>query len=204
MAAAAATEQASLPDGSTIRLNAVSEVDFEATPEQRTATLSGEAYFDVAKEERPFTVSTPLGQVTVLGTTFNVYSRGEEMRVTCSTGKVGVTFTQSDSLYTLTPGLSVSLLPDGSINQKEITDEEALDWLSGRSVFNLRPLSEVIEELERQFNLNISLPDSIDPSERIQTAFPHADATAALEILVTTLEGIAFEQNGNNVRLYQE
>lgn len=204
VAAAAATEQASLPDGSTIRLNAVSEIDFETTPEQRMATLAGEAYFDVAKENRPFTISTPLGQVTVLGTTFNIYSRGKEMRVTCSTGKVRVSFTQSDSLYTLTQGMSVSLLTDGTVSHKTITDEEALDWLSGRSVFNLRPLSEVIEELERQFNLNISLPDSIDPSKRIQTAFPHADATAALEILVTTLEGIAFEQNANNVRLYQK
>lgn len=204
VAAAAATERANLPDGSTIRLNAVSEVGFETTPEQRNVTLSGEAFFEVAKEDRPFTINTPLGQVTVLGTSFNVYSRGEEMRVTCSTGKVRVTFTQNNDQYTLDPGMSVSLLPDGSVNQEVITNEEALDWLSGRSVFNLRPLSEVVEELERQFNLNISLPSNIDTSERIQTAFPHADATAALEILVSTLEGVTFEQDGNNVRLYSE
>ncbi|MEM6770461.1 MAG: FecR domain-containing protein [Bacteroidota bacterium] len=203
-AAAATTERAELPDGSTIRLNAVSELGFDASPTARTATLTGEAYFDVSQDGRPFTITTPVGEVTVLGTTFNVYSRDQEMRVTCTSGSVRVTFTQDTTKYTLNAGQSVSLLPDGQVNQVTIQQEEALDWLDGRSVFNNRPLSEVIAELERQFAINILLPDGINPAELIRTGFPNTDADAALEIVVSTLENIRYERSGNNVRLIQE
>ena len=49
--------------------------------DHRSLTLSGEAYFDVQKGNKPFTISTNQGQVTVLGTSFNVRSRADGFEI---------------------------------------------------------------------------------------------------------------------------
>jgi transmembrane sensor len=196
------TEMAEFSDGSTVRLNAVTTVVKQYDKTDRRISLEGEAYFDVVQDGRPFRVMTALGQVTVLGTSFNVYSRDEEMRVSCQSGKVEVSFHDQPEAYTLLPGESVSLLPNGTASQDSIATDEVLDWLAGRSVFNLRPIGEVIAELERQFDLTIEVPAGFDLTQRIQTAFPHGNVDTALEISLGPLEQVSFDRTGKTVRLY--
>lgn len=209
MAAAGTTERADLPDGSSVRLNAATSFSFTGSATNRVAELDGEAYFEVKKDGREFMVNTPRGWVRVLGTSFNVYSREGVMRVSCTTGKVGVTFQDLDEeeapgsrfSYTLTPGKSVSIDANGTISRVEISDSESLDWLSGRSVFNARPLSEVIAELERQYDLDIQPPPNQDLDQIIQTAFPHDSLDLALEIALGPLENLRYRRDGKTVIL---
>jgi ferric-dicitrate binding protein FerR (iron transport regulator) len=81
-----------LSDGSEIRLNSDSKISFSNKKfvASRQLSLNGEAFFEV-KKAGPFTVKSPNGTVTVLGTSFNVFSRDNEFKVACLTGEVRVT-----------------------------------------------------------------------------------------------------------------
>jgi len=70
-----------LPDGTKIWLNAETTLKYpeKFTGKNREVSLDGEAFFDVAKDEKkPFTVKTSDLDITALGTTFNVKSYSDE------------------------------------------------------------------------------------------------------------------------------
>ncbi|SEP78889.1 FecR family protein [Neolewinella agarilytica] len=186
-----------LADGSSVQLNASSKLSF-LEGETRAATLSGEAFFEVEKKDVPFVVTTELGTVTVLGTSFNVYERGQEMRVACQTGKVSVQFSGQSMAHPLTAGESVSLLPDGTVANNRSTREETLDWLNGHSYFQNRPLSEIFAEFERQYQVTFNLPPAFDDTELASSRFTNDNLEKALVELFAPLN---FEPNlvGNRV-----
>ena len=77
-----------LADGTTVHLNAGSKLLYPVrfVGKRRIVTLEGEAYFDVRKdEEHPFVVRTRFGEVTVLGTAFNInaYNDADACYTTC-------------------------------------------------------------------------------------------------------------------------
>lgn len=150
-----------LPDGSTVIINAASSLDFDAQnwDEDRSVTLKGEAFFEVAKGET-FTVHTSLGQVEVLGTSFNVYAREKTFKVACITGKVKVISDKNSDLAVediLTPGHIFTQKNDsvGTVNQ--ISFEAPDSWRKGAFNFENEPLNEVIAVMERQFGIQIDL-----------------------------------------------
>ena len=81
-----------LADGSVVWLNTDTEILVALSPARCSLRLvSGEAYFDVAKDPtRPFVVSAGDRTITAIGTAFNVTNRGSEVRVTVVEGTVVV------------------------------------------------------------------------------------------------------------------
>lgn len=198
-AVAGATEEATLSDGSSVRLNADSELSFSDESNDRTASLHGEAFFQIVKDGRPFRVKTDYGEVDVLGTSFNVFSRDGVMQVSCTTGKVSVSFLDRSKTYTLTPGLSVSLEATGLVEEPSASSDAALDWLDGQSVFRDRPLREILAELERQFDLQIEVPAELDLQRLVTTTFPNNSVAAALDLALTPLEEISYTHTDQKV-----
>lgn len=192
---------AELSDGSSARINAGSDLDFTVSPEERLATLNGEAFFDVRKSDVPFIVLTQRGRVTVVGTSFNVFSRGDTMAVSCTSGRVRVRFEGIAEAYPLTPGEEVAIDADGNITTRKEPNPESLDWLSDRSVFVNRPLAEVLEELERQFDLEIRPLGRLDPEKRYDITFPNDDVDEALNNVVATIKNYTFERSERIVTL---
>ncbi|MBN2775257.1 MAG: FecR domain-containing protein, partial [Prolixibacteraceae bacterium] len=80
-----------LPDGSVVDLNGQSSVKYNPYwwKVNRTVKFEGEGYFEVEKGKY-FSVVSNNGITTVLGTSFNIYSRDENYEVNCLTGKVQV------------------------------------------------------------------------------------------------------------------
>ena len=77
-----------LPDGSTVTLNANATLSYDKDfSAKRDISLSGEAFFEV-KRGSTFTVKTTLGNVEVLGTSFNVIVEEKNFEVICKSGKV--------------------------------------------------------------------------------------------------------------------
>lgn len=147
-----------LPDGSKVDLNAESEISYKPLwwHISRDVELKGEAYFEVEKGST-FDVRSGEYTVSVLGTSFNIFSRDGKYNVTCLTGKVNV----SDKLESviLTPNMQ-ALWNDGKLISKDIDDaKESINWKQGKFVFVGVPLYEVIQEIERQYDIEV-LPNS--------------------------------------------
>ncbi|HYG41145.1 MAG TPA: FecR family protein [Cytophagales bacterium] len=77
-----------LPDNSIIYLNKNSSIKYNDNFKTREIELSGEAYFDVTSGESPFIIKTPLAEIKVLGTEFNIRSIGEQLEVEVEKGVV--------------------------------------------------------------------------------------------------------------------
>ena len=145
-----------LPDGSTVTLNADTRLSYDENSfdEDRTLTLDGEAFFEV-KKGSSFKVSTDQGTVTVLGTSFNVCDRAQFFEVTCVTGKVAVDDGQQQIV--LTPGLATNNKTGGITEAFAETGTDA--WRTGAYFYVADDLAFVLEEVERQFGVDLKMPD---------------------------------------------
>ena len=146
-----------LPDSSSVHLNAVSTVSFSKNnwKEERVVLLEGEAFFEVKRGSK-FSVVTPKGTVSVLGTSFNVRLRNGELTVACKTGKVGVSKTESEEMITITPGEMVVLSEDGTFSEKlEVNTKRVASWINKEFDFESMSMKDVFKELERQYDIKI-------------------------------------------------
>lgn len=160
----------SLPDGTTGWLNGDSylELPTRFQGKERAVTLVGEAYFSVSKNpDKPFTVNTDQLKVKVYGTSFNIMAYTDETttEVALESGKIEV-FTQAssgikESRGIMTPG-NVGILWKGSdLFQTEpaIIDQHT-SWKEGKLVFRNELMPQVVNKINRWYNVNIIIKDS--------------------------------------------
>ncbi len=156
----ASTLDHTLPDNSIVTINADSKLEY--TPrsflEQRSIELEGEAYFNVEKGSA-FVVTTPDIKVEVLGTSFNVFSRDGYAEVFCETGKVRVSQKSTSSSIVLSPGESAVLDSNVLSKKKTLLSKE---WHKGEFKFDNAPLDLVLEELKRQYKIDIIIPEDLE------------------------------------------
>lgn len=174
----------SLPDLSKVELNSGSELVFDERHwnDYRNLSLKGEAYFKVEKGSS-FTVETAHGLVSVLGTEFNVKARNSYFEVSCYEGKVQVDF--NNKIYLLNPGNSFRVI-NNEIKENKTTDSLPM-WTKRKSVFKSVPIGDVIEELERQYNVQISA-ESINKSIIFTGSFTHDNLETAIKAITIPLD----------------
>jgi ferric-dicitrate binding protein FerR (iron transport regulator) len=154
-----------LPDGSIVKLNAESEITYKSLWWRfvREVKFEGEAYFEVEKGNK-FSVASSMGTTEVLGTSFNIYSRGEEYNVTCITGQVKVISTTLQEVI-LSPEYEARVSTDGNIIiTKEMASGMSHSWISNMFHFASRPLPMVLNEISRQYNITIKSDMILDYS----------------------------------------
>jgi len=167
-----------LPDESSVKLNAASSLNYKKRnwENNREVNLIGEAYFKVAKGSQ-FDVVTWSGKVSVLGTQFNVKQRANYFEVSCYEGLVSVTYKGKE--VKLPAGKTFKLV-DGKIVE-DLTKETAPSWAkSSISSFKSVPFGEVINELERQYNVEIET-NNIDTLQLFTGSFTHTNKELALK-----------------------
>lgn len=157
-------ESVNLPDGSLVQLNSGSEIRFyEKFPDSaRSVTLTGEAYFEVTSNQRPFYVNTGTAQIRVLGTKFGIWAREEQTRVTVREGRVSLRALAAPpaTAVVLTANQTSSCPKEGNpTTPRSVDAEQRLGWLEGKIVFDQTALDEVIAELQRVYNVEIALAD---------------------------------------------
>ncbi len=130
-----------LSDGTKVFLNAASELRFSVVfiGDKRVVDLKGEAYFEVTKDTiRPFVVRVNGAEVTVLGTSFNVNTYGDDGQIytTVVNGKVQVSSKRNGQTEILNPGMqSVMDMKTGKLVVHEVDVEPFVAWREGRFVF---------------------------------------------------------------------
>jgi ferric-dicitrate binding protein FerR (iron transport regulator) len=145
-----------LPDGSKISINAGSSIAYKSGTwgKRRKVELDGEAFFEVKKGET-FTVVTELGEVEVLGTSFNVRARGGSFAVGCVTGKVKVSNAKGSLI--LTPGLATYAQGENELKAPFLAETQQMGaWRQGKFDFKDAKLGEIFAEIQRQFDVQIA------------------------------------------------
>jgi len=145
-----------LPDGSEVWLAANSTLEYqEDFANNRSLKLTGEAFFEVARDEaHPFVIATKMGEIEVLGTAFNVKSDEKSTLVSVDHGKVALR--QDATEVQLTAGESATSASTG-LTEKVAVEPNYNAWKTGVFNFDDTPLSEVIILLNAHYSTKIEL-----------------------------------------------
>lgn len=147
-----------LSDGTKVFLNAESSIRFPTAfvEGQRRVTVSGEVYFEVAKDNmRPFIVTANRAEIQVLGTKFNVNTHTVHLvRTSLLEGSVKVSIPGHAVL--LKPGQSADVCDDKSYVTVAETDLNAdLAWIEGYFNFKNTPIKELMTQLARWYDVQV-------------------------------------------------
>jgi transmembrane sensor len=156
-----------LSDGTRVWLNAGSSLRFPVVfgRTERTVILTGEGYFEVAKNEAaPFVVTAGDVNVQVLGTHFNVRSYDDApIQTTLLEGAIQVQ--QGSAVKNIKPGQqaeTVNAAADPAITVHNTVDvERIVAWKNGYFHFNQSPVEEVMNELSKWYDVKVIYKDKI-------------------------------------------
>ena len=208
VAATTTTIQDTLPDHSTISLNAKSSITYskEFTGETREVNLSGEAFFEVTPDStKPFIVHSGDASIKVLGTSFNVkaYDNSDFVEVFVNTGKV--------KLYGKNDSNSVVLLAGSKGVYNKFTREakrldelnsDELFWINRTLIFSKTDLKMVSEILSQYYNVTIVMHQQDLFRCRLSATFRDQPIDTIIDIiaksfdLTVTKKGSVYEFDG--------
>ena len=151
-----------LDDGTKVWVNAETKLKYPVAfvGDRREVVLEGGAFFDVAKNEKPFIVKTSFGDVRVLGTAFGIsaYASESESYTTLVRGKVSVEREGGEPVVIL-PGEQVVTSKDGKMIKQQVDVEEFVGWKDGIYVFKEKSLGEIMKTLERWYNISVDFQE---------------------------------------------
>jgi len=153
-----------LDDGSVIWLSSGTKLALDKTADNKTiAHLNGEAYFDlIPNPKRNFIVDLGKFYIHDIGTSFNIRAYESENKISASliNGRIDLVQESGSSILTVKPGEYVEY--DKSRNNIEVTQHDPSEitaWKEGKFVFIDESLGNICKELERWYNIEISIED---------------------------------------------
>ncbi|RAJ08852.1 FecR family protein [Chitinophaga skermanii] len=182
-----------LPDGTKVWLNAASSLKYPTAfiGKERVVELSGEAYFDVAKNaQQPFTVRTidtkrePL-EVRVLGTAFNIQAYSDEplRTATLVNGKVSVQ--NKNDREILLPGQQAMVHNRQPMQVQVANIESVLAWKNGLFIYHDASIQEIMREISRVYDVDVVFDGDI--AQQFEGTIPRSmKLSDVLKILEST------------------
>lgn len=172
-----------LPDGTTITLDADSELTYQFGYGQRRATLTrGEAFFTVQHDTlRPFEVVAGTGLIVDLGTRFDVEIRNSAVNVAVLEGSVSIV--NANSAVELIAGQGTDYDAAGAISPVATVDDSVAEWREGKRVYRDVPLEQVLQSLRRYLPVSFELADPVLAQLRISGVFRVTDLRTFLATL---------------------
>lgn len=186
-----------LPDGSKVWLNAASSITYPNmfTGDKRMVEITGEAYFEVAKNAAmPFEVQAGKMKVEVLGTNFNVnaYPGEPAIKTTLLEGTVRIQHA------VLKPGQQASLAATGDFRiADDVETDEVMAWKNGFFQFNDADMPTVMRQLENWYDITVAYEGSVPQRSfggAIQRSLP---LSKVLDILEEN--NVRFKIEGRNI-----
>ncbi|HWZ58773.1 MAG TPA: FecR domain-containing protein, partial [Gemmatimonadaceae bacterium] len=169
----------------------------------REVMLDGEAAFVVRHDAaHPFEVRTASGVIRDIGTTFVVrdYLTDHEMDVVVAEGSVSVQADTWRPPVVLVHGQRVQLVSGGPPRVTAVDPDQYQSWTTGRLVFRDAPLRQVVAELARWYDLDISLADPSIGNLRLTTSFTDEPLSEVLDAVAAALQ-VKVERTGRVVTI---
>lgn len=194
-----------LPDGTQIWVNASSELRYPLAFSQskREVTLTGEAYFEVAKMNRggksvPFFVYTGDQRLEVLGTAFNINSYGKTIKTTLVNGKVKLSFPELPDQM-LAPNEQAFYESEAkAVSVQQVDPFYVTAWKNGSFAFENTPIVQVMESLARWYDLEVSYDADVRNLEFTGTISKYEQIEKVLEVIELT-DVVKFKREGRRI-----
>lgn len=205
--------QVTLPDNSTVWLNAGSKIIYPETFNRkiRQVFIVGEAYADIEKDpSRPFFLSVGNVNIKVLGTKFNVKSYPEQSKTEISLieGSISldVNFNGFSRQYTLKPGNYMSIdHHTGAVDTFQFSPSSYTSWSeeNGGLYFRNQTLEEITADLERKFDVKIILRDEQLRHERYFASFVNNESLDDILKFLKLGNSFQYISNKNVIDIYK-
>jgi ferric-dicitrate binding protein FerR (iron transport regulator) len=181
-----------LPDNTKVYLNAGSTIIYPKSfsKKSREIELKGEAFFDVARNEKlPFIIHTSNAQIKVLGTSFNVYAyhASDSVQVIVKTGVVELSDNNKTASIQLTKGTTGVYYNTSKQTKFTQADINSLAWFSNAIVFKNAKISYVVKTLEHAFGKHIEIGTDKILNCPLNANFKDQDIEKILETFKTSL-----------------
>lgn len=151
--------QVILPDGSQVWLNAASSIHFPTafTGKERKVEITGEAYFEVAKNKTlPFVVKVNNSEVRVFGTHFNVMAYADEAAIKTTLLEGSVQFSNGLASCMLKPGEQSELTKSGQVKVISGVDvDNVIAWKNNMFNFENTDIESVMRQLSRWYDVDV-------------------------------------------------
>ncbi|WP_256004646.1 FecR family protein [Pedobacter deserti] len=193
-----------LPDGTMVKLNAASSLVFPTAfqGDERMVELSGEAYFEVAKNRQmPFRIKSGMQTVEVLGTHFNIsaYDNEETMKTTLAEGSVKVSSGSYESIIVPGQQTLVNRQVAGPVKKQAVNLDKELAWTNNQFVFEDDDIRSVMRKISRWYNIDIRYEGDLSDNTFSGGIFRSMRLSEVLKIL--KLQGFDFDVRGREITI---
>ena len=199
-----------LEDGTSVIVNRHSSLKYRKSfdHETRKVYLSGEAWFDVARDTTmPFVVDAGAALVRVLGTSFNVnaYKQNPTVEITVESGLVALSAKEDEKdLIVMKAGSGGSYHKSHrELKLIPAADPNSISWKTRELFFQEATLQEVSELLNSVYDVNIVIMSQELASCPITVAFNDQTIEAILNVLERTLD-LQVTRVEDEIRLHGE
>lgn len=154
-----------LSDGTKVWLNAASSITYPITftGRERKVTVTGEAYFEVAKDSRhPFKVSVGKADITVLGTHFDVMAYPDEEKIRTTLLEGAVKISKGDHHVIIAPGQQASFSSHSDhIRVAVIDTTQSIAWVKGKLSLNDLGVEAIMRRISRWYDVDVKFEGSV-------------------------------------------
>ena len=154
-----------LPDGTIVWLNAASSITFPTsfTGNKRDVAITGEAYFEVAKNTaKPFQVKVNQMYITVLGTHFNINAYSDEPNTKTTLLEGAVRITAGSQMTILAPGQQAQLEKNNALTVlNHVNVEDVVAWKNGYTVFDNADIESIMRQVSRWYDVEVVFEGNI-------------------------------------------
>jgi len=189
-----------LPDGSEVQLNSYSEIKYRTYRfnKNRSVSFIGEGFFKITPG-KTFEVVGRHGTTKVLGTSFAIYDRKEEYKVTCLTGSVQVASKTSNKKVVLKPQDRAVVSHSGDVTKNENIDTKgSIAWLTKEFYYTSATLNHVFYEISLRYGVKIDIDPGILKSNRIYSGqFKQTESVEEVIGIVTKPLGLSYTKRNN-------
>ena len=195
-----------LADGSIVYLNSSSSIRFPTSfpGKERRVDITGEAYFEIEKNSSmPFIVNVAgKGEVTVIGTHFNVNAYPEEASIntTLLEGSVKVSVINSTNSCVIKPGEQAELNTNGQISINSNPDIAVITgWKNGLFIFKSQNIGSIMRQISRWYDIDVLYSGELSKETFSGIVSRNSNLLDVLKIL--QVGGVKFKIEGKQLEI---
>lgn len=207
-----------LPDNSVVYLNSGTELRYKENNKinfltgnkgQRDVFLTGEAWFDVSKnEKKPFVVHTPFHSIKVTGTKFNTkaYPEDEEAVTTLEKGSIVILNKKGETYHEiekLAPGQQLVYSKNDQRVIRKVIPERFSSWKENKLIFVNMNLKNLFILLERKYGVDIDVADNMVLEYHYDATITNESILDVLDLIGETLP-IKYKIEGQKIIIHKK